>query len=107
MRTFRSDGQDQASAYVEVEVPPSRIDPTLDAERVALLDPEETPKPPSDAPPKGSGPRNAEQMRAPSGEDDLDVELPEGLPLTAAQLVFVPPELAAEWREEARRKGMT
>ena len=107
MRTLRSDGQDQASAYVEVEVPPSRVDPTLDAERVALLDPEETPKPPRAAPPKGSGPRNAEQTRAPSCEDDLDVELPEGLPLTAAQLVFVPPELAAEWREEARRKGMT
>jgi hypothetical protein len=45
-------------------------------------------------------------MAPPGREDDEPrIELPEGLPLTAAQPVFVPPELAAKWREEARRRG--
>jgi hypothetical protein len=48
----------------------------------------------------GSGPRNPEQTRLPDPEPKI--ELPEGLPLTVAQLVYVPPELAAQWREEAK-----
>ena len=107
MRRLCSEGQSQASAYVEVEVPPSRVEPTLDMQRVELLEPSETPEPPHDAPPKSTGPRNPHQTRAPTDKDEPRIELPEGLPLTAAQRVFVPPELAAEWREEARRKGMT
>lgn len=103
MRTLRSQGESQASAYIEAELPPSRVEPTLELERVALLDPRRTPTLHSDDPPKSSGPRNPEQMRLPDPEPS--VELPEGLPLTVAQPVYVPPELAEKWREEARQKG--
>lgn len=106
MAVLRSDGEDQARAYVESEVPPSRAVPEVAGERVAIVDPRATTTVRRYEGATGSGPRNPDQKSPPRDEDDEpSVELPEGLPLTAPQSVFVPPELAAKWREEARRKG--
>jgi hypothetical protein len=128
MRRASSEGRDAARVYVEAEVPPSRPEPPLIDERVALLDPRRTPTLRGDDPPRSAGPRHPAQQapRCEIGPDSLpsaprpgggaaapareaggepSVELPEGLPLTAAQPVFVPPALAARWREEAKRGG--
>jgi hypothetical protein len=101
VRTLRSDGENEARAYVEVDVPPSRVEPTIETERVAVSDPRRTPTLRLDERPRGSGPRNPAQTTLP-GPEELRAELPEGLPLTKAQLVIVPPELAAKWRAEAK-----
>jgi hypothetical protein len=102
MATLRSDGEDQLSAYVESEVPPSRPEPAVEVERVAFVDPRRTPTVRLNDGRKGSGPRNPEQTALP-GDDEPRIELPDGLPLTAPQQVYVPPELAAKWREEAKK----
>ncbi|MFT3770156.1 MAG: hypothetical protein QM820_32405 [Minicystis sp.] len=105
MRTLCSNGRDEARAYAEMELPPPRVEPPLEMDRIAIVDPRRTPTLHLDEPPASSGPRNPEQMTPPAPEDELRVELPERLPLTAAQPVIVPPELAALWREEAKKKG--
>jgi hypothetical protein len=104
-RTLRSNGETEARAYVEAEVPAPRAEPALDAERVEIVDPHHTPTLHLDKQQKGSGPRNDEQTRL-REPGELSVELPDGLPLTASQLVIVPPELAAQWREEAKKAGV-
>jgi hypothetical protein len=106
MRTLRSDGENEASAYVEADVPSSRVEPTIEMERVAVSDPRRTPTLRLDERPRASGPRNPAQKTLP-GPEELRVELPERRPLTKAQPVIVPPELAAKWREEAKKRGGT
>ncbi|APR86228.1 Hypothetical protein A7982_11577 [Minicystis rosea] len=76
-------------------------------DRVAFVNPRHTPTLHLGAATLGSGPRNPEQVAPPAPEDEPRIEMPEGLPLTAAQPVYVPPELAARWRAEAKQKGET
>ena len=104
MSMLRSNGENEMRAYVEVEIPAPRVEPTLEMDRIALFDPEDAKAVEGQEPPKSSGPRNPDQMQLPDPEPKI--ELPEGLPLTVAQPVYVPPELAAQWREEAKRKGI-
>jgi hypothetical protein len=104
MGTLRSNGEDEARAYAEMDAPPARLDPTLEMERVAISDPRATPTVQIEGKREHAGPRNPEQATLPTPED-LVVELPERRPLTEAQPVVVPPALAAKWREEARRKA--
>lgn len=105
MRIVSSNGQPEARAYLETEVPPRRLDPTVEMDRVAVFDPRRTPTLHLDDAPPVSGPRNPEQVAPPAPEDEPRIEMPEGLPLTAAQPVFIPPELAAKWRAEAKKRG--
>jgi hypothetical protein len=102
--TLCSNGEPLARAYVETAVPAPRVEPLVEAERVAIVDPRHTPTLHRDGKPRGAGPRNPDQkILAVPGE--LRVELPDDLPMTEAQIVIVPPELAARWREEAKMKG--
>ena len=103
-RNLRSNGEPAARAYVETAVPAPCVEPTMEAERVAIVDPRHTPTLHREGKPTGAGPRNPDQktLRDPG---ELRVELPEDLPMTEAQIVIVPPELAAKWREEAKRRG--
>jgi hypothetical protein len=100
--TLRSDGAPEARAYAEIDVPAAGHEPTLEMERVRVLDPRHTPTLHVDAP-RTSGPRNPEQCSLPE-PTELRVELPDGLPLTEPQRVIVPPELIAQWLAEAERK---
>jgi hypothetical protein len=105
LRTLRSNGETEASAYVETVLPASRAEPALEEERVAIVDPRHTPTLRLDKPPQTSGPRNEAQATLPE-PGELAVELPDARPTTTSQLVVVPPELAAQWREEARKAGV-
>jgi len=101
---LRSNGEPAARAYVETAVPAPCVDPVIETERVAIVDPHDTLTLHRDSKPMATGPRNPDQKTlAPPGE--LRVELPDDLPMTEAQIVIVPPELAARWREEAKRNG--
>jgi hypothetical protein len=101
---LRSDGQREARAYTLATVPAPRPEPPLQGERVAVCDPRDSCTAPSSARAAGTGPRNADQaVWPPPGPPALD--LPDALPATKAQRVYIDPALAAQWREEARRKG--
>lgn len=107
MRVVSSNGQHEARAYVETEVPRRRLEPTVEVDRVVIFDPRRTPTLHLDDAPPASGPRNPEQVSPPAPEDEPRIEMPEGLPLTAAQPVYVPPELATRWRAAAKQRGET
>jgi hypothetical protein len=102
MTALRSDGAPEARAYVEIELPAAAPEPTVEMERVRVLDPRHTPTLHLDMQP-ASGPRNPEQLALPE-PNDLRVELPDGRPLTEPQRVIVPPELIAHWLAEAEQK---
>jgi hypothetical protein len=103
-----SNGQSEARAYLVVDVPPPGPEPALALERVQILDPRQTSTLVNGAVRAGSGPRNPEQ-RDVSLPKPPGVELPDGLPATKAQRIFLDPEVVARWRaeaaEEARTKG--
>jgi hypothetical protein len=100
--TLRSDGAPEARAYVKIDVPASSREPTLEMERVRVLDPRHTPTLHLETQ-QASGPRNPDQRALPE-PDELRVELPDGRPLTEPQRVIVPPELVARWLAEAEEK---
>jgi hypothetical protein len=100
---LESNGQNEARAYAVMEVPPPRVVPPVDAERVQIGDPRQVVTAPSGTRRPGLGPRNAEQaswpLLGPPG-----VDLPDALPATKAQRVLLDPELVARWRVEAKMK---
>jgi hypothetical protein len=101
-----SNGANEARAYAELALPAPAAEPPTPAETIALTEPGALPPPRVETKAAGAGPRNPAQTVLPA-EGELEVELPEGLPLTEAQVIIVPPELAAQWREEAKRNGTT
>ena len=72
-------------------------------ERVIVFDPRRTPTLPLIAVRCGSAPRNPEQTEWKPSEG-TGIELPDGLPMTEVQRVFVDPELIAQWESEAQRR---
>src|SRR5262249_15432548 len=101
MQVLRSNGENEARAYAEVEVRPSGPEPEAVAERVEIVDPRHTSTVRRGV--RRAGPRNPAQKALP-GEKLPSVELPDGRPATKAQRVIIDPELAAQWRAEAKRK---
>jgi hypothetical protein len=100
---LQSNGQREARAYTLVTVPALRPEPHLEQERVVVCAPRDVRTAPSSARVAGAGPRNADQVVwPPPGPPALD--LPDGLPATKAQRVYIDPALVAQWRAEARRK---
>ncbi len=101
--TTRSNGQNEARGYVIATVTEDARAKMKTAERVIVFDPRRTPTLPMIAGLCGSAPRNPDQVTwKPS--DGTGIELPDGLPMTEVQRVFVDPELIAQWESEAQRK---
>jgi hypothetical protein len=100
MQILRSNGQAEARVYGIFPVPlPARPPSSVASSRVELLRPSDTATLPREVAPK-AGPRNPEQMRLHPPSTEL-LELPDHLPMTTAQRVYVAPELIAKWRAEA------
>jgi len=100
MQILTSNGRAEARAYGIFPLPiaPKPSSPT-GLPRVELLGPSDTATLPREAAPS-HGPRNPEQTRLRPPETKL-LELPDNLPMTVAQRVYVAPELIARWRAEA------
>jgi hypothetical protein len=106
MQTLTSNGSNEARAHAVVLVRPSRPEPAVAIDRVQIVDPRHTSTVRLGPASAGSGPRNPEQtMWAPPELPAID--LPDGLPATKAQRVFISPELVASWRAEAKEKEST
>jgi hypothetical protein len=103
VQVLRSNGENEARAYAEVEVRPSPPERDIEVERVAIVDPRHTSTVRRGARRAGAGPRNPEQDAWPARKPP-SVDLPDGRPATKAQRVMIDPELAARWRAEAKMK---
>jgi hypothetical protein len=106
MQILISDGRNEARAYAKVVVHSSRPEPSVEMERVQIVDPRLTSTVQLGTPSAGSGPRNPEQTVWAQPEPPA-VDLPDRLPVTKAQRVFIDPELVARWRAEAQTKETT
>ncbi len=98
-----SNGKNEARAYAVVAVRASRPEPTIEVERVQIVDPRHTSTVQLSTSPAGAGPRNLEQTAWPTPEPPA-IDLPDRLPPTKAQRVFLDPALVARWRAEAAAK---
>ena len=103
MNVLESHGQNEARAYAVIDMPPSRPEPPLPSERVLVVDPRMTSTANSGAARTASGPRDPSQKAWPPPPPPA-IDLPDGLPATKAQRVFIDPQLVAEWRAEAKLK---
>jgi hypothetical protein len=101
MQVLRSNGENEARAYVEVEVPPSPPAPAVEIDRVRIVDPRDTVTVRRGAP--RSTPPNPQQRVWPPQAPPA-VDLPDALPATKAQRVILDPALVARWRAQAARK---
>jgi hypothetical protein len=106
-KVLRSNGGNEERAYAVLALPPTCPEPTGEAERVQIVDPRHTSTVRSGDARPGSGPRNLDQKTWPPPKPP-GIELPDGLPATKQQRIYIDPALVAEWREEARmREGGT
>ena len=101
--TTLSSGQDEARGYVIATMPDHAVAKTEAVERVIVIDPRRAPTLPGISGRCGSTPRSPEQTRWKPSEG-TGIELPDGLPLTEVQRVFVDPELIARWKTEAEQR---
>jgi hypothetical protein len=101
--TLSSDGEPSARAYAVV-IMPSRTtpEPLMEPDRVVITDPHRTVTVGAGAT-ASSGPRDPEQTQ-PLRAKSPGIELPDGLPLSKAQRIWVDPDQIAAWEEEERRK---
>jgi hypothetical protein len=103
VQVLESNGQKEARAYAVAVVRPAPPEPVAELERVLILDPRQVTTAVTGAVP-APGPRNPEQ-KAPSPTKPREIDLPDALPATKAQHVYIDPELIARWRVEAERRG--
>ncbi|AKT37883.1 uncharacterized protein CMC5_020260 [Chondromyces crocatus] len=100
---LRSDGEDAVRGYAEGSIAPRPLAPTLEMERVRivegalLIDPSPCVCPPPDAR-KPTGPRNPDQKHLPQ-TPELGVALPERLPLTKKQPLVIDGDVLREWHD--------
>jgi hypothetical protein len=104
VQVLESNGKLEARAYAIVVLRPAPPEPAAELERVLILDPRQATTVVPGAVPSGTGPRNPDQ-KVPSPARSPAIELPDALPATKAQRVLIDPELVAQWRAEAQKRG--
>jgi hypothetical protein len=100
----RSDGEDEARAYAEAEVPEPSLTPTMEMDRVQVVDPRRAPTMRREDMLKASGPRAPEQT-APSAPATPGVEAPLGLPGNKLQPLLFDQEFLEELRRKRAEAG--
>ena len=100
----RSDGEDEARAYAEAEVPEPSLTPTMEMDRVQVVDPRRAPTMRREDMLKASGPRAPEQT-APSTQVAPGVEAPLGLPGNKLQPLLFDQEFLEELRRKRAEAG--
>ena len=100
----RSDGEGAARAYVEAEVPEEPRCPTMEMDRVRIVDPRRAPTMRREDMVKGGGPRAPEQMAVPAAKAP-GVEAPMGRPATKMQVLKLDEEFLEELRQKKAEAG--
>ena len=103
-RVARSDGEDEARAYAEAEVPEPSLTPTMEMDRVQVVDPRRAPTMRREDMFKGSAPRAPEQT-APSAPAAPGVDAPLGLPGNKLQPLLFDQEFLEELRRKRAEAG--
>jgi hypothetical protein len=96
-------GEPAAAAFVEAEVPEEPVHPTMEMDRVQVLDPRRAPTMRRIDILKGSGPRDPDQMKLPQPKGP--VEAPMERPATKMQPIRIDPEFLAELSVKAAEKA--
>jgi hypothetical protein len=102
--TLKTGGEAAARGYAAADVPAATLCPTMEMDKVRILPPTQTPTVKLGDLANPTGPRDPDAKTKPKPKPP--VELPEGRPTTAMQVIEIDPELLVELtRRQAEREA--